>query len=190
MFLLAHNIIHYCWIIFAAVWVVSAVFTKRTVFRGSRARRMRYVIPILIGSVFLFKGYRFPFPLGLRVVPEIDAILLAAVILCLCGLAFCLWARATLGRNWSGTVTLKEEHELIVRGPYNLVRHPIYTGLLTMFFGTALLFGHVAGLIGTVLVFISFLIKLGNEETVMLQQFGDQYVAYQKRVPRIIPFTF
>ena len=68
-----------------------------------------------------------------------------AGILCIAGLAFCVWARATLGRNWSGTITLKEGHELIERGPYRLVRHPIYTGLLAMFLATALAFGHLGG---------------------------------------------
>jgi protein-S-isoprenylcysteine O-methyltransferase Ste14 len=108
--------------------------------------------------------------------------------LCVIGLAFTVWARATLGRNWSGTVTLKESHELVDRGPYRLVRHPIYTGLLTMFVATVIALGHLAGIIGAVLVFVSFWIKLSHEEKLMLKQFPDQYAAYQQRVKRIIPF--
>jgi protein-S-isoprenylcysteine O-methyltransferase Ste14 len=100
-----------------------------------------------------------------------------------------LWARATLGRNWSGTVTLKEGHELIVRGPYRLVRHPIYTGLLTMLIATVIQQGHIGGTIGFVFVFVSLLIKLGEEEQVMLKQFPDEYAAYQQRVRRLIPFV-
>ena len=100
----------------------------------------------------------------------------------------CLSARALLGRNWSGTVTLKENHELIVRGPYRLVRHPIYAGLMAMMIATALQQGHVAGLLGVVLVFVSFWIKSSYEEEVMLKQFPEQYADYRQRVKRIIPF--
>ena len=109
---------------------------------------------------------------------------------CVLGLIVCIWARATLGRNWSGAVTLKQDHELIERGPYRWVRHPIYTGLLLMFLATALLLGRTGGLIGVVLVFLSFWIKLGDEEKVMLKQFPDQYATYQRRTKRIIPFIF
>ena len=119
-----------------------------------------------------------------------DAITVIAVILCVAGLAFCIWARITLGSNWSGTITLKEKHELIVRGPYRLVRHPIYTGLLAMVFATVIVVGHVAGIIGATLVFVSFWIKLSAEEEVMLKQFPDQYAAYRQRVRRLIPFIF
>lgn len=189
MYPLAKNIISTCWIIFLAVWAVSALFTKRSVYRENRFQRIRYMFPMLLGCFLLFRGRRMYFPFSLTVVPPVDPVFLAAVILCIGGLAFCLWARATLGRNWSGTITLKEEHELIIRGPYGLVRHPIYTGLLAMFLGTALLDGHLAALLGTALVFLGFLIKLSNEEAVMLKQFGEQYIAYQNRVRRIIPFV-
>jgi protein-S-isoprenylcysteine O-methyltransferase Ste14 len=105
------------------------------------------------------------------------------------GLAVALWARVILGRNWSGVVTLKEGHELVERGPYRFVRHPIYTGILTMFFATALVQGHVAGFAGVLLMFASFWIKLSREEKLMLQQFPERYAAYQHRAKRIIPFV-
>ena len=84
----------------------------------------------------VFKGQRLSDPLNPRVIPRIDALAWTAVVLCIAGLAFCIWARFTLGRNWSGVVTFKGGHELITRGPYALVRHPIYTGLLTMLAAT------------------------------------------------------
>jgi protein-S-isoprenylcysteine O-methyltransferase Ste14 len=86
-------------------------------------------------------------------------------------------------------VTLKEGHELVERGPYRFVRHPIYTGILTMFFATALALGHLAGFAATFLMFASFWIKLRDEEHLMLQQFPDRYAAYRRRAKRIIPFV-
>lgn len=185
---LARNIINACWGVFFVVWVLAALFTKRTVYHQSGARRLRYMIPIALGCYLVFRGYRLWPPLNTHLIPQTDAILVAAAILCLCGLGFCCWARAVLGRNWSGTVTLKENHELIVRGPYRLVRHPIYTGLLAMLIATALEQGHLAGMIGLVLVFLSFWLKLSDEEEVMRNQFPDQYPAYADQVKRIIPF--
>jgi protein-S-isoprenylcysteine O-methyltransferase Ste14 len=84
---------------------------------------------------------------------------------------------------------LKEDHELIIRGPYRLVRHPIYTGLLAMLAATALQKGHLAGMIALILVFVSFWIKSNYEEEVMRKQFPEQYAAYREQVKRIIPFV-
>jgi protein-S-isoprenylcysteine O-methyltransferase Ste14 len=181
--------INICWGVFVVVWLMAAIFTKRTVYRESIARRFRYMIPILIGWYLVSRGYRLGSPFNIHVIPRTDAILVAAAILCVFGLGFCLWARAVLGRNWSGTVTLKQDHELIVRGPYRLVRHPIYTALLAMLMATAIEQGHIAGMIGLVFVFISFWIKSTDEEEVMLGQFSDQYRAYQLRTKRLVPFV-
>jgi protein-S-isoprenylcysteine O-methyltransferase Ste14 len=186
--LLVKNIISACWGVFIIVWLLAAIFTKRTVYRESGAQRLRYMIPILIGCYLLFRGFRLPYPLNVHIIPQTNSILVAAAILCVCGLGFCFWARAVLGGNWSGTVTLKENHELILRGPYRLVRHPIYTGLLAMVIATVIQQGHIAGMIGFILVFLSLWIKLSDEEELMRKQFPDQYAAYRERVKRIIPF--
>ena len=147
------------------------------------------MLPMILAWVILSRARRLSYPLNVQIVPQTDGIAWACAILCVAGLAFCLWARVTIGRNWSGIVTLKENHELVVRGPYALVRHPIYTGLLAMFLATALVSGYVAGIFATVIVFFSFWIKLGDEEKLMLKQFPDQYPHYQQRVKRIIPFV-
>ena len=185
---LALNIISACWTLFAVIWLLAAFATKQSVYRESGAQRLRYVIPVLLGGFLLAKGHRLSDPLNHRVIPHVDALAWIGVALCVAGLAFCIWARFTLGRNWSGVVTLKGGHELITSGPYALVRHPIYTGLLSMFVATVIVLGHVAGIIGMPFVFASLWIKLRYEEKLMLQQFPEQYAAYQKRVKRIIPF--
>jgi protein-S-isoprenylcysteine O-methyltransferase Ste14 len=185
---LAFKIISSCWILFAVIWLVAAFWTKRSVYHESRWQRLGYMIPLLVGAYLVFKGARLSHPLDLRVIPRVDALAWAALVLCIAGLAFCFWARFTLGRNWSGVVTLKGGHELITRGPYALVRHPIYTGLLIMFVATVIVLGHVAGIIALPLVFVSIWTKLRHEEKLMLQMFPHQYSAYQRRVKRLIPF--
>jgi len=185
----AINTVLACWIIFLAVWLLAAISTKRSVYRESRAQRLRYSILLIAAYFLLIRGHRLPYPLSARVIPHMEVIAWAGAGLCVAGLGFCIWARVTLGRNWSGAVTLKQGHELIERGAYRLVRHPIYTGLIAMFLATVIVLGHAGGIAGLVLVFISFWIKLSDEERVMLKQFPDQYAAYQQRVKRIIPFV-
>ena len=186
---LALNIISGCWLVFVAIWVIGALSTKRTVYRETHAQRLRYWVWLVIAYFLLTYGRRLPYPLNLPIVPHVTPTAWAAAALCVIGLAIAFWARVTLGRNWSGVVTLKEGHELVERGPYRFVRHPIYTGILTMFFATAMALGHLAGFAATILMFASFWIKLRDEEQLMLQQFPDEYAAYRRRAKRIIPFV-
>lgn len=185
---LAENTISVCWVTFAVIWLLAALWTKRSVYQESKAQRLRYTIPILLAGLLVAKGRRLPDPLSHPVIPPLDALGWIGILLCVAGLAFCIWARFTLGRNWSGVVTLKGGHELITRGPYALVRHPIYTGLLAMFLATVIVLGHLAGIIAIPLIAVSFWIKLRFEEELMREQFREEYSAYQRRVKRLIPF--
>ena len=181
------QIIQYCWGLFVIVWLVLAFWTKRSVYQESGWRRLGYTVPLLIGAYLIMKGHRLSDPLRYRIIPHLDVLAWTGVVLCVAGLAFCIWARFTLGRNWSGVVTFKGGHELITRGPYAIVRHPIYTGLLTMFIGTVIVVGHIAGIIAMPLVFVSLWIKLRYEEKLMLEKFPAEYEAYSRRVKRLIP---
>ena len=96
-------------------------------------------------------------------------------------------ARRWLGRNWSGTVTVKHDHELVTGGPYGIVRHPIYTGLLGGFIGSAIALGEWRGLVAVVLVLIAFMRKIRLEERWMQERFGDAYRRYRQRVPALVP---
>ena len=75
---LVKNIISACWSVFLVVWLLAAIFTKRTVYRESRAQRLRYTIPILIGCYLLFRGFRLPYPFNIRLIPHTNLILGAA----------------------------------------------------------------------------------------------------------------
>jgi len=182
------GVIRVCWIIFVVVWLLGAVSTKRTIYRESSAERARYWLVLVIGYFLVIKSSSLPPPFDWLVVRHTTSSAWVGAFLCVSGLVFAIWARLILGRNWSGVITLKEGHELIERGPYRVARHPIYTGILAMFAGTAIAIGYFGGFIGLLLLFVSFWVKLKREEVLMLKHFPTKYAAYQRRVKRIIPF--
>lgn len=106
------------------------------------------------------------------------------------GLLFAIWARLHLGSNWSRSVTIKQGHELITTGPYALVRHPIYTGILTGFLGTAIALSQVRGAIAFVLVFFALWVKFRIEENWMRSQFGETYATYAHQTAALVPYLF
>jgi protein-S-isoprenylcysteine O-methyltransferase Ste14 len=81
--------------------------------------------------------------LGLALLPHNFITGIIGILVCAAGFVFALWARRTLGANWRGVVTLKKGHELIQRGPYRLIRNPIYTGVLMLVLGTGIVIGEV-----------------------------------------------
>jgi protein-S-isoprenylcysteine O-methyltransferase Ste14 len=102
---------------------------------------------------------------------------------------FTLWARWTLGKMWSSVPALREKHELHTDGPYRITRHPIYTGILGMLVGSALVVGSGGVVLALLLFGGVFLIRIPREEQLMQQTFGERYVRYQRRVPRLVPFV-
>jgi protein-S-isoprenylcysteine O-methyltransferase Ste14 len=123
-----------------------------------------------------------------RVLAVWPLVLLAGAAVTIAGLLFAVWARVYLGRNWSRSVTIKEDHELITTGPYALARHPIYTGILTGLLGTAIALSQVRGFIAFALFFFAFWIKLRMEEQWMRSQFGETYVTYAHQTAALVPF--
>ena len=111
-----------------------------------------------------------------------DAITLAGVIIA-------LWARTALGGNWSTNIEFKERHELITRGPYQYVRHPIYSGLLLMTLGVMIIYDHDVGLVMFLVIFIGLWIKASQEEKLMTKHFPQAYPEYKARVKALIPFV-
>ena len=106
------------------------------------------------------------------------------------GLLFAIWAREHLGSNWSRSVTIKQGHELIITGPYAAVRHPIYTGILAGFLGTAIALSQVRGFIVLVLIFLILWVKLRMEEQWMRSQFGETYATYAHQTAALVPYLF
>jgi len=189
-FYITLHIIQALWAVWIAIWIVAAFYTKRTVFRQNRRMRVLFIVMTAIAVLLmqsqrirsLFVNYMFfEYPLATCVI---------GCALCALGLLFSVWARFYLGRNWSGMITLKENHELIQSGPYAWVRHPIYTGVLTAIFGTLLaLVPTLSGLLVMVMMTIAFALKWRGEEILMNRQFPDAYPAYKRKVPgAIIPW--
>jgi len=106
------------------------------------------------------------------------------------GFAFCWWARLHLGRLWSGFVTVKENHRVVDTGPYGLVRHPIYAGVIFSAFMMALLRASPASVVGFGLFAAGFSMTAAIEERFLREQLGaEAYDAYSRRVPMLIPMT-
>jgi protein-S-isoprenylcysteine O-methyltransferase Ste14 len=126
--------------------------------------------------------------LGARFVPDTTIVYALGLLIVIAGLAFAVWARAYLGSNWSGTVTVKESHDLVRGGPYAIVRHPIYTGLLVAILGTAIVSGEWRGLVAFCFLTAAYVLKLRREERFMAESFPDTYPGYRAQVPALIPF--
>ena len=120
-------------------------------------------------------------------VPHTTLVYSLGLLLCIAGAALAIWSRAILGANWSAQVQIKQGHELIRRGPYALVRHPIYTGLILLFAGNAVMVGDWRGVISVAIVVVSFWRKYLLEEKLMTQEFGQAYLDYRKRTYPLFP---
>jgi protein-S-isoprenylcysteine O-methyltransferase Ste14 len=187
--LIYRQLMLWLWLAWVLYWVISALSAKTTQRRESLGSRLSHVVPLLIG-VALIVWPRVPWEwLSLRLLPPGPLKYVPGVVLLALGLAFTVWARVYLGRNWSGTVTLKEGHELIRSGPYTYVRHPIYTGLLVALLGSAVACGELRAMIGLGLVAGAFIRKLRIEERFMREIFPGQYERYCTEVPALVPFT-
>ncbi|HEY1864056.1 MAG TPA: isoprenylcysteine carboxylmethyltransferase family protein [Roseiarcus sp.] len=171
-----------------AVWNVMARRVKEAAQSERAVSRLSHVVPLLIAAYLL--AARVPLSLlNQRFAPLSLWLASLGAALTFAGLAFAIWARFIIADNWSSYVELKQDHELIVEGPYALVRHPIYTGLLLAFIGSALAVGEWRGVLAVAIVAASFWRKLGLEEAVMRREFGDAYARYAARVPALIPFV-
>lgn len=176
------------WIAFMIYWRIAAVGTKAT--RRLEALPLR-VLRVVLWAVALAILMIQSLPLAWlyrQLYPPDLAWFWLGVGITLAGLLFAVWARLHLGSNWSRSVTLKQGHELITSGPYAMVRHPIYTGLLTGFLGTAIAVGQVRGVLAFLLVLISLWVKWRLEEEWMREEFGQPYADYARRVPAVVPW--
>jgi protein-S-isoprenylcysteine O-methyltransferase Ste14 len=176
------------WILFLLYWQIKAAKTKSTQRLEPAASRILRVL-IFVIAIAILLPIPIPLPwLYLQLWPVGLWPFWLGVAVTIPGLLFAVWAREHLGRNWSSSVTIKQDHELITSGPYGVVRHPIYTGILTGFLGMAIAISQVRGFIVFVLIFLAFWMKLRMEEQWMRSQFGETYASYARQTAALVPY--
>ncbi len=175
------------WDAWVVSWIAAMLWSRRTAARPAALDQLVHWLPTVIGFGLLGFGsaathlsplWRLPGPAGW-------------VLACLCGagLLFTWWARIALGSLWSGSVSRKDDHTVIQSGPYRLVRHPIYTGLILAAFAQGVLVGMAANLAGAALITLGFWLKARLEERFLSQELGaEAYGAYQRHTPMLVPF--
>lgn len=188
MHLIYHWLFLFAWWSFAAYWLVSALWAKRTkVAEPPLPRILHFLIGTLAIMILAFHD-RFPATVDRQLWPRNGFTFWLGATVTLAGLGFAVWARIHLGRFWSGAITLKEGHRLIRSGPYQFVRNPIYTGIITGVAGTAIAIGKISGLVAVVIIFAVYSWKIRREERLLATGFGEEYSAYRREVPALVPF--
>ena len=173
------------WALFILYWIATLWRNKKTRYRknvavsGVSARIFTFAILLLLWEVPIFARAIYQPTTSTRIL---------GVILCIIGAGFAVWARRTLGRNWSASsAEVKEQHELIQSGPYRWVRHPIYAGILFTLLGSFVENGKLRVLVFFLIMAVGMILRSRIEEQVMTQQFPDTYPEYKRRTKFIIP---
>ena len=177
------------WIGWVVSWVAASLWSGRTEKRAATREMWIYRIVIFAGAILIA-------PWTAQVLGERPAWQVgsygayAFVGVMLTGLALTWWARIHLGRLWSSAITRKEEHRLVETGPYDYVRHPIYTGLIIALLATAASEATPVAALGAVLIALGLWLKARTEERFLLTELGpDAYESYRRRVPMLVPFV-
>ena len=173
------------WLAWLLYWIMAAADVKPTLWRETLASRLFHRVPLTLAAILLAPLEPI---MTARCLPQGPLFPFLGAIMVAVGLGFASWARWHLGRNWSGLVTLKEGHSLIQTGPYKYVRHPIYTGLLLAFVGSAVAIGEWRGILSVALALLAFVLKIRVEEVGMRKTFAE-YERYQRTTAALIPFV-
>ena len=176
------------WVAWLVSWGVGSFFSGRTEKRVMTMDSLAFHLPIIVGAVLMtpwtaqILGERPLWNFGKGGLYLLEGLTVA-------GTLFTWWARIHLGRFWSNAITRKEGHRVIDTGPYGLVRHPIYTGLIGAMLATGIAIGTITALLGTLMITFGLWRKARMEEGFLTTELGaDAYGAYCRRVPMLIPF--
>jgi protein-S-isoprenylcysteine O-methyltransferase Ste14 len=183
------KLLAFIWLAWVISWVAASFWSGRTKSHVRTRNSWVYRLPILLGAILLS-------PWGTGMLGDkplyepgnAGTYLLAIVVLL--GISFTWWARIHLGRFWSNAITRKEDHSIIESGPYGLVRHPIYTGLILAILATGVAVATAASLLGALLIAFGQWQKARMEERFLSAELGaEAYQSYSRRVPMIVPFV-
>jgi protein-S-isoprenylcysteine O-methyltransferase Ste14 len=181
------RIIDYAWLALGAYWLWAARDRKKTERREAPIERLLHILFMAFGFILLYSSDPRFGTLNRRFLPERRSIEMLGAALAVAGVAFAIWARRHIGKNWSGTVTIKKEHELIRAGPYAHIRHPIYTGMLLAVVGTAIAIGEYRALVALALLLIGFIAKAKREESFLATKFGPSFDEHRRRTGFFLP---
>lgn len=180
-------IVNASWMVLFAVWLVFMFTNKRTRERDRPGSQIWYRVPTLLSYLLMFTSTLWIGALRKTWIARGPVEENVGAALTVIGVAIAIWARLSIGRNWSGVVTVKEEHQLVRVGPYSWVRHPIYTGLITAMVGTAFINRHWAGVLAVGMMTAAFVVKSRIEERYMVRTFGSLYEEYRAHSGAFLP---
>jgi protein-S-isoprenylcysteine O-methyltransferase len=179
----------YCWLLLMVYWLLAGMHTKITVKKEASGIRLVYLALMFAAFALVYFSRLHIGFLGMKFISPNIYTPWIGLVLHLCGIGLAMAARWKLGENWSGTVTVKKDHELIQTGPYALTRHPIYTGIFFGLLGAVVIQGETRGLIALVILFLALHIKIAKEETFMKQLFPS-YTRYVRSTKKFIPLIY
>jgi|WetSurMetagenome_2_1015567.scaffolds.fasta_scaffold21391_1 protein-S-isoprenylcysteine O-methyltransferase Ste14 len=177
------------WVAFFAYWWIPALWNRTTVKRISPRGSFLFCTIVPIAAIMIVFSLFAPWLYDYRVLPDTLPVAVAGLLVMLPGLGFAIRARQHLGTNWSARPAIREHHTLTRTGPYAIVRHPIYTGLLTGILGTAIATGYLMAFISIIVALVMLLFKIRIEERFMLDEFGGEYERYRREVKALIPYV-
>jgi len=180
-------ILKWMWVGLAMYWLVAARGTRNTEVSESVWFRVLRLGILSVTFVFLLSPWLRVGWLGRRFVPESAVARGAGLTLTAAGLLLCVWARRTLGDYWSDKVALKVDHQLIRRGPYAHLRHPIYSGVLLAVAGTAVAIGEWRGLVALALLGANYFVKAKREDRILASRFGERFTEYKRQAGFLLP---
>jgi protein-S-isoprenylcysteine O-methyltransferase Ste14 len=180
----------YLWALWFAYWLISARnrvhdTADSTVRREPFTTRLKYSSLMWIGFLLLF--WHGPLPFDRRLWSSNLTSLAIGLAIQIVGLGFTVWARLVLGANWSARIATGGNQQIVTAGPYQFVRHPIYTGFLFAVAGTTVIEGLFKGFLGFAFVVAGIVVKIHHEEASVRRHFGSLYEDYARRVPALIP---
>jgi protein-S-isoprenylcysteine O-methyltransferase Ste14 len=177
----------FLWDAWLVSWIAAMVWSRRTVAGPRALDQLVHWLPTAIGFGLLAFGSIATSFTPLWSLPDAANWVLAGA--CGAGLLFTWWARISLGSLWSASVSRKDDHTVIQNGPYRLVRHPIYTGLIVAARAHAVVIGQIANLAGALIMAFGFWLKARLEERFLSQELGAAaYSEYRRRTPMLVPF--
>jgi protein-S-isoprenylcysteine O-methyltransferase Ste14 len=174
---------------FFAFWWISALRNRTPIKRAPGWSGFFTCMGVPAGIILIAVTLIAPNLYEYRVLPGLLPLVVIGFLVLFLGIGFAVWARVHLGTNWSSRPAIRENHTITRTGPYAIVRHPIYTGILTGILGTAIATGSLLVFVCLVIILVLFLLKIRMEEQFLLEEFGEEYAQYRREVRALVPWV-